>query len=343
VPKQNVAVKLLLPAATSNPKSTIDDVIAPVSKSACTSAPDASASDQSPTSIKDVDRVPVSAMASKSAHTSIFGGGAMSRKSKNAERLKLARAFKEEQRRKSTKVWFPKACDLPLTHIPEDVRSQIRNRLDLWLRRMTHAGGNTQRVGIKGGDCYRVAQALVLTAKDPSVKYVEGMWGHGSAHAWATVDGYRVDLINELYIWRDNDNERLYEPYREFSEAELREAFVEENGYDDETISYYECKNDGVTVSFSIVHQRWLDDGNTVGVHSCHDFDGPGNLCTCKDHSVMCEQWEICECEDQAAMASAFKRLREHIDAEGFWKSVAGEQREFVDRPSQGRRQGENK
>jgi hypothetical protein len=64
---------LSLTTATPNPESTID-VVTTASKSACTSAPDASASDQSPTLIKDVDCVPVSAMASKSAHTSVFGG-----------------------------------------------------------------------------------------------------------------------------------------------------------------------------------------------------------------------------------------------------------------------------
>jgi hypothetical protein len=82
----------------------------------------------------------------------------------------------------SIKIWFPTADDLPLAHVPEDVLPQIRKRLDPWLAEVTHMGGNTQSVGVKGGDCYRVAQALVLTAKDTDVKYVEGLWGHGSGH-----------------------------------------------------------------------------------------------------------------------------------------------------------------
>jgi hypothetical protein len=103
----------------------------------------------------------------------------------------------------------------------------------------------------------------VLTADDPSVKYTEGMWGHGAAHGWATVDGYRVDLVGEFFHWRDGDNERLYEPYQTFSAEELREALVEESGYDDEVILHYEREGD--TVSFSIVHQRWLDcERNTI-------------------------------------------------------------------------------
>ncbi len=219
-------------------------------------------------------------------------------------------AMDEKRRRLDTKVWYPTAADLPLLHVPEDARPQLRKRLEPWLARLTHMGGNTKRVGIKVGDCYRVAQALVLTAKDRNVKYVEGMWGHGASHGWAVVDGCRVDLVGEFLCWRDGDNERFYEPHQEFSEQELRAALGEQ-GYDDETILYYEKQDEDNATSFSIVHARWLNDGNdAIDVHTCHDFDGPGNHCECKDRSLMCEQWEWCECETQHIMASAYAQLK---------------------------------
>jgi hypothetical protein len=220
-------------------------------------------------------------------------------------------AVREAERiRKQTVVWYPTADDLPLLHIPEHVRPQLRKRLDPWLRNLTHMGGKTQRVGIKGGECFRIAQALVMTAKDPDVKYVEGFWAQGTGHAWAIVDGYRIDLVGELFSWRDGDNERLYEPFQEFSHEELSTT-LKENGYDDATVLHYECE--GNPASYSIVHQRWIDEGNIVEMHRCHDFDGPGNLCECKDRSVMCEQWESCDCEYEASLAPAFERLKKRL------------------------------
>lgn len=222
-------------------------------------------------------------------------------------------AMEEERRRRNTKVWYPTAADLPLAHIPEDARSRLRERLEPWLVKLTHMGGKTQRVGVKGGQCYRVAQALVLTAKDPNVRYVEGLWAHGAGHGWAIVDGYRVDLIGEFFHWRDGSNERFYEPHQEFSADELRAALAE-NGYNDATILHYE--REGNPATFSIVHQRWLDDVCDEVQHTCHDFDGPANNCECEDRSVMCKQWEDCECEMLHIMASAFARLKQRIAEE---------------------------
>jgi hypothetical protein len=75
------------------------------------------------------------------------------------------------------------------------------------------------------------------------------------------VEGYRVDPINELFVWRHGEREQWYEPIQEFTHEELRVALVEEGGYDDRTIARYEKNADG-PASYSIVHQRWLDDGN---------------------------------------------------------------------------------
>jgi hypothetical protein len=217
----------------------------------------------------------------------------------------------EQERLRENTLWYPTADELPLLHIPEDIRQQLRKRLTPWLAHLTHTGGNTQRVGIKQGGCWRVAQALVMTAKDPNVKYVEGLWSHGAAHAWATVDGHRVDLINELFVRRDDSGERMYEPFQEFTYEELREAFVEENGYDEKTCAYYERRND--EPSFSIVHQRWLDDGNTVTTHRCHEMM---TNCDCKDRSIRCQGWTSCDCEDEEVMETSFMRLSERLKSE---------------------------
>jgi hypothetical protein len=149
-----------------------------------------------------------------------------------------------------------------------------------------------------------------MTAKDPNVKYIEGFWGHGTAHAWTTVDGHRVDLVNELFVRRDGSSERMYEPFQEFTYEELREALVEENGYDESTCAYYE-RNEAP--SFSIVHQRWIDDGNTLTGHRCHDIT---TNCACKERSIRCQAWTSCDCEDEAAMETAFTRLSARLESE---------------------------
>jgi hypothetical protein len=243
----------------------------------------------------------------------------MSAKSERKKRIKTQKQAeyiaqeleRREQQERENMLWYPAADDLPLLHIPKDVRPQLRERLAPWLAKLTHLGGDTERVGVQQGRCYRVAQALVLTAKDPDVKYVEGFWGCGASHAWTTVDGYRVDLVQEFYTWRDGkENERMYEPFEEFTEQQLRNV-MEDQGYSDTSVRYYETRNE--LVSFGIVHQRWLDDGNEVKEHRCHDI---AYVCRCTDRSQMCAGWEDCECECEAAMAPAFKRITERLQAQ---------------------------
>lgn len=128
------------------------------------------------------------------------------------------------ERRWNTEIWYPRSFDLQLSNIPEDVRPQIRKRLTPIL--------NSLEVGVQAGMCWEVAQQLVLTASDPEVRYVEGVWtrplelekgGHPAPHAWATVDGHRVDLIGEFYGWRTtgDDADWLYEVLRSFTFKEL--------------------------------------------------------------------------------------------------------------------------
>jgi hypothetical protein len=52
--------------------------------------------------------------------------------------------------------WYPKVEDLQLPTVPEEVRPRIRKRLEPWLQTLQDQG-----FGVKVGDCYAVAQALV--------------------------------------------------------------------------------------------------------------------------------------------------------------------------------------
>jgi len=146
--------------------------------------------------------------------------------------------LEEERIRWNTKVWYPSANDLPLLNVPEDARPALRKRIDPWLRRMVHClsiqdDSFDERLGIRGGECWAVAQSFVMAAKDPNVTLVEGVWTRPSEldegqqptpHTWAMVDGYRVDLIGEFYCWRD-DCEWLYEPLAEYTYADLLKLF----------------------------------------------------------------------------------------------------------------------
>lgn len=148
-------------------------------------------------------------------------------------------AMEESRRRRDTKVWYPTAADLPLTHVPEEARPQLRKRLDPWLRNLIHIGFG-ERIGIKGGDCWQVAQALLMaTMGDPGVVLVEGVWNRPwqieegdqpAPHTWCMVDGYRVDLIAEFYSWRSDDSEWVYEPLVEYTFAQVHRMFIDEDG-----------------------------------------------------------------------------------------------------------------
>src|SRR6266404_2349165 len=186
--------------------------------------------------------------------------------------------MEEERVRWNTKVWFPSANDLPLLHVPEDARPVLRKRIDAWLRRMVHClsiqddSFDGKRLGIQGGKCWEVAQSLVMTANDPNVKLVEGVWirpneleekDHQPApHTWAMVDGYRVDLIGEFYCWRNDDCEWLYEPLAEYTYADLSKLFgmgpnnerYAAEGFDISTVMWW--KQRGYDESFLPEHLR---------------------------------------------------------------------------------------
>ncbi len=144
--------------------------------------------------------------------------------------MDTATATRTQKRRKKTfaeyrtqvKTWFPKASDLPLTHLTEEVAAHIRRRLAPWLGSLP----------VRGGNCWEVAQSLVMAAGDDSgVKYVEGVWKRSwelhepVPHGWVTVDGHRVDLTKEFYSWRCGDDEWVYEPLAEFTYSRLVELY----------------------------------------------------------------------------------------------------------------------
>lgn len=171
------------------------------------------------------------------------------------------------RRRWNTKIWYPKATDLPLTHVPEDARPQLRQRLTPWLRNMSFAG---QRLGVQAGQCWQVAQALFMAAEaDPGVNYVEGVWTRPSEledgrrpapHAWVTVDGHRVDLVGEFYDWRCEDNEWVYETLREYAYVEIV-RFIEYVEADKSNLGAEgETEEGGVPLSpFFWVHEHQTD------------------------------------------------------------------------------------
>lgn len=143
--------------------------------------------------------------------------------------------------RENFTVWYPEADDLSLLHVPENIQSDVRKRIQPWLTRLSHTGYG-ERLGVLTGECWRVARAFVITSKDPKVRYVEGVWAHPLQiekgeqplpHAWATVDSHIVDLIAEFGLWRVEamNEERKYEPLKEYSYEELT-AVLEIRGYD---------------------------------------------------------------------------------------------------------------
>lgn len=106
-----------------------------------------------------------------------------------------------------TGIWHPTAGALHLPYAPEGQKDRLRERLRPWLERLHRVDGTP--IGLGGGQCFEIAQALTATAKDPSVLYVEGVWGASSPdideisyperHGWNYVDGVRIDLLDERY------------------------------------------------------------------------------------------------------------------------------------------------
>lgn len=123
---------------------------------------------------------------------------------------------------------FLSRADLLLPDVPESERQGIRDFLAPFLT----------SVPIKTGDCWNVAQTLMMAVGDPRVAYVEGVYealvkGHVElcpcgcgfpAHAWNLVDGHIVDLTLE-FRWSTEptlNRNWAHEPFKEYSWEEMQ-------------------------------------------------------------------------------------------------------------------------
>jgi hypothetical protein len=162
------------------------------------------------------------------------------------ERKRAKALRKEADRRRKTEKWYPSASDLTLPDVPLEHRERIRARIAPWLETMKHVYDD-KRVPVKAGDCWHIAQAFVLTAASPDVKYVEGVWNplrscasdqceccrEPKPHGWATVEGYIICLPSEFLRWQGDTNRySLYEIANVYTYEELVEQVDEAGMWD---------------------------------------------------------------------------------------------------------------
>lgn len=123
------------------------------------------------------------------------------------------------------------STDLLLPDVPESKRQGIRDFLAPFLA----------SVPVKTGDCWNVAQMLMMAASSDRVEYVEGVYdaidddGHirvcmcsecdePPAHGWNTVDGHIVDLTLE-FRWSTEptlNRNWVHEAFKAYSWAEMQ-------------------------------------------------------------------------------------------------------------------------
>jgi len=144
-----------------------------------------------------------------------------------------------------TRPYILSPDELKLPDVPEQAREDVRAFLAPLL----------QHVPVKNGDCWNIAQTLMLAANTPRVGYVEGVWTNpehhrehernecdcecyskekmfGSPHAWNTVDGYLVDLSveNKFRGWNPEWplDDWWHEPLQKHTHAQFCE-YVEDD------------------------------------------------------------------------------------------------------------------
>jgi hypothetical protein len=127
------------------------------------------------------------------------------------------------RKRRSVEIWYPRASDLVLPDIPAGERAEVRKILS-WLGKLP----------IRGGECWQTAQAVTLLARDPRVRYVEGVYYLAESaldgpmskpypHAWNLVNGHCVDLLTESHNWRfGGEDVWLHEPLKVYTLEEIR-------------------------------------------------------------------------------------------------------------------------
>jgi len=171
-----------------------------------------------------------------------------------------------------TTIWYPTADDLLLLKVPKRQRPRIRERLRPWLASLRHAATGAS-VGVIPGYCFEVAQALVMTAQDAGVQYIEGVYidpwilkrdksVNSEAHAWVTVDGFYADLMDELMAKKSGSTRgREYEQYHVYTHQEVG-AFIRDHKPYSSSIVAWPFMNDpaelakvGATVAFFL---KWF-------------------------------------------------------------------------------------
>lgn len=132
------------------------------------------------------------------------------------------------QNNQRIKSWYPTANLLQLPYVPEEAKEQVRRVVAPALTEM-----KANRIPIEQGKCWRTSQTLAMLAKSPRVKYVEGVWlggcgggtqcncGGALRHAWNLVDGYVVDLSEELYFRKEPNFAPEREPHTVFTFEEV--------------------------------------------------------------------------------------------------------------------------
>jgi hypothetical protein len=152
--------------------------------------------------------------------------------------------------------WRPTAASLQLLDVPEEHRESVRSFLHPVLERMTHR--------VKAGQCWSVAQALMQTANDLRISYVEGVWTRAKTsgfydsdeekepapHAWNLVDGHVVDLVAEYYFWNSagEDSPWLHEPHKVYTLDDVRRYHQDIGEFD------------GLSITVVVCAEGWADD-----------------------------------------------------------------------------------
>src|SRR5260370_37447135 len=172
----------------------------------------------------------------------------------------------------SCQCWYPRANDLQLPDVPAGDRAEVRRILS-WLGKLP----------VRGGTCWQTSQAVTLLARDSRVQYVEGAhWntkneaGHAGPiseladgtlecssvckckplpHAWNTVNGHVVDLLEEFHNWRFG-GEWLHEPSKTYSVDDLLSVAGSPGNFSITQKAWMEQHQDHETQSMAAICQR---------------------------------------------------------------------------------------
>lgn len=144
----------------------------------------------------------------------------------------VSRKQRSRQQTQRNFKWYPTAAELQLPQAAAELREQIRARLAPWLADLRDYDGN--RLAVEAKECWKTSQCLTLTANDPGVKYVEGVYYNESSdnepvylafheHGWVTVDGHIVDLTAERrrVTGECADARYHYEPLNVYTSEEI--------------------------------------------------------------------------------------------------------------------------